>query len=105
LQRGEKVGKEGYIPFLDFLGPMLWFPYHCAPIEGSKCVSPAKDWSCEALEMTVKEECEAELDGKGNKCIFISSEDSQDVKAKVFASPVIAYIKAPGNKPQADLVA
>lgn len=54
-----KSREEGYIPFLDFLGPMLWFPYHCAPIEQSKCTSPARDLVCEAKELTVKKECEA----------------------------------------------
>jgi hypothetical protein len=105
MQRGEKAGKEGYIPFTDFLGPMLWFPYHCAPITGSKCMSPAKDLVCEAKELTVKEECEAEMDGKGNQCVFMTSDDSKDVKAKIFESPLIAYIKQPNNKVQADLVA
>ena len=29
------VGKRqgGYVPFMDPLGPMLYFPFHCAAIE------------------------------------------------------------------------
>lgn len=95
----EAVGKkEGYIPFTDFLGPMLWFPHHCAPIEQSKCISPARDLVCEAKELTDSKECEAQLDGKGNNCQFKSSEDSELVRAKVFQSPIIAYLKQPNNK-------
>jgi hypothetical protein len=52
MQNGEAVGNEGYIPFADFLGPMLWYPHHCSAITDDRCTSPARDLVCESKDLT-----------------------------------------------------
>jgi hypothetical protein len=59
MQNGQAVGDEGYIPFADFLGPMLWYPHHCSAIEDAQCTSPAKDLTCEAHQFIGQQDCEA----------------------------------------------